>query len=1006
MCVRRARRTPTYAGSMPLSVICGPPNSGRATEILERFKAVAGADPVLVVPTRDDVVRFEREAGNLLGGAVTTFAALFGDVARATGASSAPPLSAVQRLGLIREAISRTPLRTLGDLAPSRGLPSAVDRLLDELQASAVEPERLDAGPHERDLGAIYAAYRDLCREHGLSDEHDRAAAAISELRRNPDAWGRRPLLLYGFDDLTPEQLELLGALSGAAEVTVAVTYEDRNALAARSRLLAQLRDQLGGTVEKPLAPEDSYTGSPVLRHLSRRLFEPGASKVVPDDGLELLEAAGIRSEAEAIAAAIARLLADGVAPGEVAVVLRQPDADGPLFDRVFSRLGIPVATDARVPLSRTTLGNSLAAALRACFETNSAADVLAFLRAPGGAPAESVDWLERTILQKRLRSADEALEAWVDRGAKRPWELDALLEDGTRPQRLARLARVATSLGERPLRRSAALVDGAAALELRAAAVARRAFEELAELGDAAPELSGIGRLLDEISVPLSAGPAEGRVRIVGPYRVRAARARHLFVASLQDGVFPAAGEPASLLGEERREALELPERRAQLDEERYLFHACVSRPTDCLHLSARPSDEDGRACVVSPFLDDVLDLLTEPPRTLRRGLDSVCFAPGEAPTVAELGRALATLATPDARDWAGAVSLPAEIAEPALAAAAQARELGSALPGPLRNPLVLEKLAERRRFGASTLEEYVGCSYRWFARHELSPQSLKPSPDPLTQGGIMHEVLQRLYAERPGGTPLPRPENLQGWLARSGELVVEEAAGRGLSADRGFGSRVSVARMTALIHGFLRRQSELETTLAPTPELLEASFGFEESARPALELGDFELHGSIDRIDVESAADGGAALIQDYKLGARVTPAARLAEDGKLQIQLYAIAARELWGLAPIGTVYHPLGARGTGTRARGLLAASEREALLAGANYVRTDFRESDDFDEVLAAAAARAAGVVAAMRAGEVRRRPLGGKCPTWCSYQPICRQERAVRPEDADEEEGA
>jgi hypothetical protein len=59
--VRFGGHTPTYAQRMPLEVIQGPPNSGRAGAILDRFRAVLDSDPVLVVPTGDDVATFERE---------------------------------------------------------------------------------------------------------------------------------------------------------------------------------------------------------------------------------------------------------------------------------------------------------------------------------------------------------------------------------------------------------------------------------------------------------------------------------------------------------------------------------------------------------------------------------------------------------------------------------------------------------------------------------------------------------------------------------------------------------------------------------------------------------------------------------------------------------------------------------------------------------------------------------------------------------------------------------
>ena len=53
---------PTLRGpAMSLELIVGPPNSGRAGAVLDRFGAALERDPLLVVPTSDDVDRFERE---------------------------------------------------------------------------------------------------------------------------------------------------------------------------------------------------------------------------------------------------------------------------------------------------------------------------------------------------------------------------------------------------------------------------------------------------------------------------------------------------------------------------------------------------------------------------------------------------------------------------------------------------------------------------------------------------------------------------------------------------------------------------------------------------------------------------------------------------------------------------------------------------------------------------------------------------------------------------------
>jgi len=74
---------------------------------------------------------------------------------------------------------------------------------------------------------------------------------------------------------------------------------------------------------------DPTYTASATLRELDRGLFEVTETRVEPDGGLALLECGGERGEAEAVAGEIATLLARGVAPDDIVVVLRRPEARG-----------------------------------------------------------------------------------------------------------------------------------------------------------------------------------------------------------------------------------------------------------------------------------------------------------------------------------------------------------------------------------------------------------------------------------------------------------------------------------------------------------------------------------------------------------------------------------------------------------------------------------------------------------------------------------------------------
>src|SRR5205085_1545688 len=118
----------------------------------------------------------------------------------------------------------------------------------------------------------------------GLHDDHSLAGAATAALRGLPDAWGARPVFLYGFDDLTVEQLEMVRELSTCTDVTVALHWEDRESLAlARGALFAELRDLEGASIER-LESEPRFTQSGTLFQVERRFGEPAGGEPIEND--------------------------------------------------------------------------------------------------------------------------------------------------------------------------------------------------------------------------------------------------------------------------------------------------------------------------------------------------------------------------------------------------------------------------------------------------------------------------------------------------------------------------------------------------------------------------------------------------------------------------------------------------------------------------------------------------------------------------------------------------
>ena len=552
LAIRFATRRPTYAQTMGLELIEGPPNSGRAGAVIARFRDALARRPVLVVPTADDVAAFERDvcaaAPTTLGGSITTFAGLARDIAATLAVDLGPPLSPTQRQALVRAAIAprraapAQPLRRAPRVHARRrpadrrtpGGDGLASRLRRDDRASSTIP------PTSASSLRIYSAYVELRDASGRSDHGLVTASAIAALDAAPEAWGGRPVLVYGFDDLTRDQTRA-DRSAGAGD------RRDRRGhlrghAGARPRapsLLARLGDELGAERPEPLPFDPSYTTSATLRHLDRNLFEPGATPIEPDDGLTLLDSAGARGEAEAIGIEIADLLASGYEADEIAIVLRHPDSAGPVLASVLRSLGISVALEASVPLARTCVGTSLVALCRAALDPADTGALLTHMRYDPSLDAGAVDWVEQRIRRGRATTIDAAIESW-DRP---PRHLDRLRSAADAPARLRALARSARELAEGAHRERAPLASRAGAggrhavLGARAARRGRgrgasrrarrrrrasrhraarpRRRDRGAELGER-PELArpGVGTRADHEPLPRPRGPGAGAVR------------------------------------------------------------------------------------------------------------------------------------------------------------------------------------------------------------------------------------------------------------------------------------------------------------------------------------------------------------------------------------------------------------------------------------------------------------------------------------------------------------
>jgi len=976
-----------HARPVPLTLVTGPANAEKARVVIDAYVAAAAREPLLVVPTLPDVDRYRRELagrGLVFGAQVLTPQGLVRELAR-RGGLTRRPLGELARERIAAAAVARTPLDVLGASSRTPGFLRALLALVDELEALRISPARWIAAlrawtetepgraAYAEDLGALFRAYAAGVERAGQQDATQHTVAALDALRTEPARWGDTPVLLYGFDDLTLLQRDLVETLAQrvGAEVTVSLPFEPgREAFAGTERTYQELIALGAERLELPAVA--GHYASPVLHHLERQLYEPDAERArIEDDAVQLLRGGGERAEIELVGAHVVRLLRDGVPPGEIAVAARRPAAMAPLIERVFSAYGIPFALERKVPAGHTALGRGVLALLRCALLDAEADELLAFLRTPGFLKRPDLaDELEADVRRRGLRSAAEARNAWEEAGRFPLEVLDRARAAHARgPAKLCTwLAEEAGRLFAAPLKGRAPVLDPAQETEARVAAALRRALRELAGLAAADPALGldaeELVRLLGELPVRVGRRAAPDLVTVADPLAIRARRVRALFVCGLQEGAFPSAPAPEPFLGDADRRALNaaaglrLELREDALGAERSLFYAAVSRPTDRLVLSWHDADDEGAPAVRSLFVDDVLDLLPEgfeDAATDRRELGAAGWTdPALAPTAREAARAAAS-------------------------AAEAARDEHIA---PLRDPAILAELRGREEWSASAIEQWVACPVKWFVERQLNAAELLPDPEPMVRGALAHKVLEEAlagHAEEQEPRPL-RPDDAPRLRFLAHEALQRHAAGYPISANPER-LRAALRRLEADLVRYLEWAAQAGSAHAPAH--FELTFGGR-AERPAVELDGLTLRGRIDRVDV---GGDGTALLYDYK-GSTAAPQAKWVADGKLQLALYMLALPHLLGLEAVAGLYQPLGGSDD-PKPRGLAHADADR----GQKLTKNDRVDDAAFAAVLDGALAAAVAAVGEIRAGRLEPRPATcGWRDGGCTYPSVCRSE--------------
>lgn len=1016
------------------------PSIGRIVELAKQRKRFA-----LVVPTKPALEHVKNEVARLAGAVdpLRFFTAL-GLAKRILGVR-APRLATPRE----RDVLLERALRAL-DGSPElqrasrfRGFRRALLQFFAEVETLGVDPRGLASAlkrsastPYQQTVHARLAdAYRafkgELARAEVVS-EAEVLARAAREVHRGAGDFAADVIIVDGFVELAPRQLELILALAARAPETELYRTELQGPDA---RLRKAFADRGFEVVEARAAVERAGR-APAVEHVVQTLFAAATPRPSTDGAVSFVRAGSPADEAlSTLKIARAAVLERGRRWNDVLVVV--PDARGAraAFERAAHELAVPIRVHAARPLVdhpavRAALAFARAAAVR------SSDALLAAASAPsiGLAPA-AADALAREVQRSAARSLDAlipsltTLEPRARAFVREVLDLRRSFEgtplDGGRTgapggRALLALRRALQRRVRGPLVAELSLLPDQAALEAAADEVAALQgldglLGELAALlGEDVLDAGTLVARLEAEAAETEYTPRDRRrlvVHVVDVAEARSWRASVAIVCGLTEGAFPRPWRNDLLVDDGARRAFarvaaasttaagtaggsgpddplapRLLTGEDHAERERQLFLHAVSCARDELHLVHAAFDDRGEPCVPSPFVGAVEGLFVrealEKAQRRRAPSDVIPQSVSDIVTFADARRfaslRAAALFRPgsdqDRRARLGAALLERVLEQPGegeRARRALARPSWSLERGP-------GFAALDRVYSASELETFASCPYRHFVQHVLGARRRDELAvtglDSRLQGKIVHRALERAV------------------LNREAPEVAFDAAFSEVARDLPLGPDEEAFRRAARasIASFLSEDDpKFLARTGLTTSTVEVQFGAETAVGPLVVDdpalgGGIRLEGRIDRIDEGPRG----AFVTDYKLGKdELDGKARdaMARGEKLQLQVYLLAVARVLNKQPLGASLVALRSR----RRTGIVGSFARDLAVApGASGLGAI--NPVDLDRLLGDAEESIRKIVREIARGRIDARPKMAKDCKRCDVRDVCR----------------
>lgn len=928
---------------MTFELIIAPPASGKTAACIQRIQALQSKDPLariwVLLPERQKIPCFRQrfaQAGGGMNVSMGTFGDLYLEILESNGIFT-PVINPALENRLIQEtvdaALTAGELEHYAAIAHKPGFNLVLQDAFAELRGAYVAPDVFleyanKTSKAQVELAVLYDQFLARLKNLNWIDVEGQSWLALDVLKHNPQAAkGIVHLVVDGFTSFSGVRREFLKQISTRVEgMTITLPGEQGSTRMVHRKPNMVIEELLGS-----FAIQENYLGETprlpeYLRHMEQYFLETGEFKKFETPQPIMREVSSQVEEAREALRWIKTLhVREGIALNDCAIFVSHLGTYQPLLRSAANEFGIRVHFSHPQPMLDSPAVKSLLALLSLPGEDYRTRSLLNVLHSPYfdfGLDAAMVENLEKVSQQAIIVMGRKQWDdAWKMLAEMNLENQDYLDEDRHQPNLLKGVDLKGLRSAFEVFWRFFDGLDATQSLEQWVAWLEQllenlryvdrlssdwdwevyQAFGGvlralvLSEIVAGAREVN-YTQFLDDLRGTLSSAivrePRETRqnaLLVGGMIEARSFRFKAVALLGLSEGQFPVVENPDPFLDESLRRSLKMDPRLGR--EQAGTFYQAFTRADEHLLLTRSYLSEDGEKWEPSPYWNSVQSLFAEKAcqklqPSIPRPQADAC-SPEELLFWAEQQNTL-RIESEDLLNRRRWIAYGGQILKDR-----RGRQAAGAHEGyvdQLRDHL-LTRFSPDRPWSPSRLEGYTTCPFDFYVNHMLDLKERRVPEMGLSvaqKGSIYHEILERVY--RGAGDNV----DLDYLLA----LLDESAVNVYLNAPRKLGFResplweVEQAEMSEKLRETITALEEARGDWNPL--FLEAMFGKPQSFGIDNGTEKVLVRGMIDRVDKNSRGD---IRVIDYKSGTGNLSKTDLKSGRRLQITVYALAAKEMF-------------------------------------------------------------------------------------------------------------